>query len=142
MVSRVTKAAAIRMLPGNVLEINYFNDNYIDTPEMREIMSGVGHAARDRKIYVLHLIGEFTMISMDAKLLQINHAVKLRENIMAEAIVVSSIQTRLLEKFYCSKLSMFYSVKLFSNILSAKTWLKETAQGYTEINRNQKSHSA
>lgn len=113
------------MLPGNTVEINYFNDNYIDAPEMREIMLTVHHLVENKKVCILHLIGEFTMISMDAKLLQIDYAVKLNEALIAEAIVVNSIQTRLLEKFYWSKLKAHHRIKLFSNILAAKNWLKE-----------------
>ena len=133
METGVTKTMKAKMSPNGILEINYLNDVFIEVNEMLENIEVLKKLSNNLPFKMLVVLSEFTFTSLDAKIILIDHTRKIKHLIIAEAIVVKSLQTRFLENYYFLQNRKFFPIRIFNETSTAKIWLNEIDVKKNEI---------
>lgn len=125
MTKSITNTASFRLIDCETLEITYFDDVFLECDDVMENMWVIDQLTQGRKMKYLVNVGEFTQFSFGAKNLQIEEHKKRSNKIEAEAIIVRSLSTRMIENFYANKNKSLYNIRIFDNRVNAKKWLNE-----------------
>jgi hypothetical protein len=125
MKSIVTKTMTAKMSMNGILELNYFNDVFIEESEMVDNIEAINMLCNNSPFKMLVVLNEFTFTSIDAKIILIEYTRKIKHLLIAEAIVVKSMQARLIENYYTLQNKDFYLIRIFNEKNKAKKWLSE-----------------
>lgn len=137
----VTKTMTAIMSSYGILEINYLNDVSIEVVEMLENIEAINKLCNNSPFKMLVVLNEFTFTSIDAKIILIEYTRKINHLLIAEAIVVRSLQARFLENYYSLQNKDFYLIRIFNDRNKAKKWLTEIENKNKWRNRSLNSDS-
>lgn len=120
--SKVIKS--IQMLDGNICEV-IFNDKVkIELEDMRESFELVNTFTNHMPVKKLVITGANTEITKEARLFGHEASLKVKHNVIAEAIIVHSLYQKMVINFYSKFIKDNYPTSFFVDIEKAKEWLK------------------
>lgn len=120
----------------NTVHVIISNTANIDITEMNELFSMFEIVSSGKRFKLIFELNELSYISMEAMLEKINHFQKIKHLIIAEAIVVTSPQNKLLQRYYLHCNRSHYPIMIFTNLVSAEIWLNKTIFDHTPIHLN------
>ncbi len=105
---------------GDIIYVQTFENAEIEIPEIDEMNIYLRSLVEDGPCYLIVFPGVGSISSHEAR----KHAAKLKnKNIIAEAIIIDNLATRLLANFYMKINRPEQRIKLFSNEKAALEWI-------------------
>ena len=120
----ITNYFEVSKLDDQLIKAQFFKNVVIDLDEIHQVLETIESLCEGKSFKLIWILSEYSSFSMEALLLRINHNKSMRNKIIAEAIIVNSIQNRLLERYYMNKNESYYPIRLFKSNLSGEIWLK------------------
>lgn len=123
---------SMSMIDEQTVEVVFKDHTLIDVEELRDSYSRLNHFTRGRRLKKLIISGRFTEITRQAREYGHNESFRIRDKVIAEAMVVHSLGQKMIANFYLRCIKNIYPVKFFTEVEKAREWLKSQP----DINRN------
>lgn len=115
---------SIQMIEGNICEIIFKDHVRIELQDMVESFDLVNSFTNHKPVKKLVITGERTEISKEARLFGHEASLKIKHNIIAEAIIVHSLYQKMVINFYSKFIKDNYPTQFFVDTAKAMDWLK------------------
>jgi pyruvate formate-lyase activating enzyme-like uncharacterized protein len=115
---------SIQMLDGNICEIVFKDKVRIELNDMAEAFDLVNSFTNHLPVKKLVITGANTEITKEARLFGHEASLKVKDNVIAEAIIVHSLYQKMVINFYSKFIKDNYPTSYFVDIEKAKEWLK------------------
>lgn len=125
-----TSVATIKKTKDFLIEVDYNSENEINLDDAKKVHEAFLELCNHQPFTILiEDKGRFVTFSDEAKRFYVNDE-KLKPYKVALAMVVKSLPSRIIAKFYLSFYKPYYKTKIFSNKQNAIKWLEKM---YNEI---------
>jgi hypothetical protein len=115
---------SIQMLEDNICEIIFKDRVRIELQDMMDAFDLVNSFTNHKPVKKLVITGERTEITKEARLFGHEASLKVKHNVIAEAIIVHSLYQKMVINFYSKFIKDNYPTQFFVDIAKAKDWLK------------------
>ena len=112
------------MLDGNICEVVFRDKVRIELDDMRESFDIVNAYTNHLPVKKLVVTGANTEITKEARLFGHEASLRVKHNVIAEAIIVHSLYQKMVINFYSKFIKDNYPTCFFVDIEKAKDWLK------------------
>jgi len=122
------KCATIELLSDDVILIQYLEDYAVEIDDVKELDVKLSNYLKGKKIYTItDFSNQFNSFSKEAQQFLAKEG-KVIALLLASAVVINNLPTRLLARFFMRFHKPNYPVKIFANISNAKDWIAELKQ--------------
>lgn len=115
----------IRMIETDTVEITFHDDFKFDLDSIKRSYKETDDFTQGKRLKRLVICGYNTDITKEARQYGQAENVRLKDNVIAEALVVRSLTQRMITNFYLKFIKDAYPCKAFTKLEDAKAWLKE-----------------
>jgi hypothetical protein len=115
---------SIQMLEDNICEIIFKDRVRIELQDMMDAFDLVNSFTNHKPVKKLVITGERTEITKEARLFGHEASLKVKHNVIAEAIIVHSLYQKMVINFYSKFIKDNYPTQFFVDTAKAKDWLK------------------
>ncbi len=114
---------SIKMLDDQTVEIVFLDDIIFDLAGIQSSYKETEAFTGGRKLKRLVISGKKTDITREARQFGLQENERLKDNVIAEALVVHSFTQKMITNFYLKYIQKSYPAKSFTDIDKAKEWL-------------------
>lgn len=114
---------SIKMLDDQTVEIMFKDELTFDIEGIKKSYSETKAFTGERKLKRLVISGKHTDITREARQFGLQENEKLKDLVIAEALVVHSFTQKMITNFYLKYIQKSYPAKSFTDIAKAKEWL-------------------
>jgi len=114
---------SISMLDEHTVEIVFKDDITFDLEGIKMSYSETKAFTEGRKLKRLVISGKKTDITREARQYGLKENERLKDQVIAEALVVHSFTQKMITNFYLKYIQKSYPAKSFTDIAKAKEWL-------------------
>lgn len=115
----------MQMLDENTLEIVFKDNVRIELDDLKQSYVALNEYTGGRKLKKLVITGKQTEISKEARLYGHEQSLRIKDSVIAEAIVVHSLYQKMVINLYTRFIKDSYPTKYFTDFGKAKEWLKD-----------------
>ena len=112
------------MLEDNICEIVFVDRVCIELEDMKQAFELVNSFTNHKPVKKIVITGINTKISKEARFFGHEASLKVKHNIIAEAIIVHSLYQKMVINFYAKFIKDNYPTQFFLDREKAKEWLK------------------
>lgn len=116
---------SIQMLDENTVEVRFNDKVLIDLEDIKITYDQLNNVTQGRRLRKIVVTGKGTQITKEARIFGHEASLKLKDQIIAEAIVVNSLYQKMVINFYSKFIKGLYPSKYFDDFELAKNWLKQ-----------------
>lgn len=116
---------SIQMLDDNTVEVRFNDRVLIDLEDIKITYDNLNNVTQGRRLRKIVVTGKGTQITKEARAFGHETSLKLKDQIIAEAIVVNSLYQKMVINFYSKFIKGVYPSKYFDDFELAKDWLKQ-----------------
>lgn len=116
---------SIQMLDDNTVEIVFNDKAQIELDDLKVGYKHLGEFTGGKRLKKLVVTGKNTVISKEARLFGHEQSIKIKDQVIAEAIIVHSLYQKMIINFYSRFIKDSYPTRFFTDYEKAKQWLKE-----------------
>ncbi|MES2617169.1 MAG: hypothetical protein V4613_04780 [Bacteroidota bacterium] len=121
---------SLKMIDEQTVEIVFKDHSIIDVEELKDSYSKLHQFTNGKRIKKLIVSGKFTEITRQAREYGHNESHKIKDKVIAEAMVVHSLGQKMVANFYLRCIKNIYPVKFFTEVQKAKEWLNDQPDGF------------
>lgn len=115
---------SIRMIYDDTVEI-VMRDNFkFDLEKLKLCYSETHEFTKGRRLKRLVICGKHTDIDREARLFGHEESVRIKDQVIAEALVITGFTQKIIANFYLKFIKDIYPTRVFTDVESAKAWLK------------------
>lgn len=114
---------SLSMLDERTVEIVFQDDVLIELEDIKETYKELHDFTGEKRLKKLVVTGKKTEITKDARLYGHRESLKIKDQVIAEAIVVHLLYQKMIINFYIMFIKDSYPTKFFTDIEKAKEWL-------------------
>lgn len=115
---------SIRLINDDTVEI-VMRDNFKFDLEKLKLCYSETHAfTKGRRLKRLVICGKFTDIDREARLFGHEESVRIKDQVVAEALVITGFTQKIIANFYLKFIKDIYPTRVFTDVELAKSWLK------------------
>ncbi len=111
------------MLNENTVEIVFQDQVTIDLEDIKNTYEELYKFTGEKRLKKLVITGKQTEITKDARSYGHRESVRIKDRVIAEAIVVHQLYQKMLVNFYIIFIKDSYPTKFFTDVEKAKEWL-------------------
>lgn len=116
---------SIQMLDDSTVEVVFKDNVKIELEDIRETYHMLHEFTGGKRLKKLVVTGKQTEISKEARLFGHEESMRIREKVVAEAIVVHSLYQKMIINFYARFIKDSYPTRFFTDFGKAKNWLHQ-----------------
>lgn len=116
---------SIKMLDEQTVEIVFHDEFYFDLESIKQSYAETHEFTQGKKLKRLVISGRKTDITREARQYGLHENQRLKDNVIAEALVVHSFIQKMITNIYLKNIQKSYPAKAFTDIEKAKEWLSE-----------------
>lgn len=110
-----------------ILHCKLYDDQYCELDDRREIIKAFEDLFTGKKMPVILEMGERVDVSEEAR--QLDFDEHINKMLSIRALVITSLPSRIVARFYYKFRDVPYPVKTFSNVGDAVNWIHEQQEG-------------
>ncbi|HEY1047015.1 MAG TPA: hypothetical protein VGF79_11290 [Bacteroidia bacterium] len=114
---------SIRMISEDILEITFDDNVFLDLEKIIQSFEETEAFTNGRKLKRLVISGKKTDITKEARAYGLKENERLKDQVIAEALVVHSFTQKMITNFYLKYINKSYPAKAFTDVEKAKEWL-------------------
>lgn len=124
MQSNTPVLESISMLDESTVEVKYRENVKVGLNEIKDIFNNLYDYTANKRVKRLIVISKDSYMEMPARIFLREENKSKRENIIAEAVVVTSLTQKMAINFYLKFIKDTFPCKFFTDLNKAKEWLK------------------
>ncbi len=114
---------SLSMIDDDTVEIVFQDDVLIELEDIKKTYRELHEFTGNRRLKKLVITGRKTEITKDARLYGHNESVKIKDRVIAEAIVVHLLYQKMIINFYIKFIKDSYPTRFFTDVEKAREWL-------------------
>ena len=114
---------SIRMISEDIVEIAFDDNIFLDLEKIMQSFAETEAFTNGRRLKRLVISGRNTDITKEARSYGLKENERLKDQVIAEALVVHSFTQKMITNFYLKYINKSYPAKAFTDIEKAKEWL-------------------
>lgn len=114
---------SLSMLDENTVEIVFQDEVIIELEDIKRTYQELNEFTGERRLKKLVITGKKTEITKDARSYGHMESLKIKDRVVAEAIVVHLLYQKMIVNFYIMFIKDSYPTKFFTDVEKAKEWL-------------------
>ncbi len=114
---------SLSMLDEQTVQIEFQDDVLIDLEDIKRTYQQLHHFTGEKRLKKLVITGKKTEITKDARLYGHRESMKIKDRVIAEAIVVHMLYQKMIINFYIMFIKDSYPTRFFTDVEKAKEWL-------------------
>jgi hypothetical protein len=115
---------SIKMANDSLVEIIFNDDVQIELEDLKIGYQYLNEVTGGKRLKKLVISGNRTTISKDARLFGHDESIKIKDYVIAEAVVVHSLYQKMIINFYSQFIKDSYPTRYFTDTDKAKLWLE------------------
>jgi hypothetical protein len=115
---------SLSMLDEKTVQIEFNDEIVIELEDLRAGYKQLSEYTAEKRLKKLIITGKKTEITKEARLFGHNESLKIKDKVIAEAIVVHLLYQKMIINFYIKFIKDSYPTKFFTDVEKAKEWLR------------------
>lgn len=114
---------SIRLIEGGILEITFPDDIFLDIDKIKKSFQETEAFTGGKRLKRLVISGKRTDITKEARAYGLKENERLKDQVIAEALVVHSFTQKMITNFYLKYINKSYPARAFTDPEEGKKWL-------------------